>query len=269
MAGQNDFLIFDENKDNMLTQELYSIDGDRTDGFKKGLARSNVNNKVLHQTSMMCHVLGEIIKDKDLKASDNGTVEELKQALLTAFSSQGIIEQIYPVGSIYMSVNEVNPSTLFGFGEWEQIKDTFLLASGDNYPLASIGGEANHSLTVEEMPTHTHSASTNSTGGHAHSRGSMEISGGFRPCVQDTGGSSAWGTFGLVSRADTGKVVSGTWKNADPIPRFDFLASRSWSGSTSTNGTHAHTVTVNNTGNSNSHNNMPPYLAVNIWKRIA
>lgn len=188
---------------------------------------------------------------------------------LTETGKENILSMIYPIGSIYMSINEVNPSILFGFGEWEQIKDTFLLASGDNYSLASIGGEATHSLTVEEMPTHTHSASTNNTGGHAHSRGSMEISGGFRPCVQDTGGSSAWATFGLVSRTDTGKVVSGTWKNADPIPRFDFVASRNWSGSTSTNGSHAHTVTVDNTGDSNSHNNMPPYLAVNIWKRIA
>lgn len=77
MAGQNDFLIFDENKDNMLTQELYSVDGDRTDGFKKGLARSNVNNKVLHQTSKMCSAIGELIKGYDGTATDGGTLTEL------------------------------------------------------------------------------------------------------------------------------------------------------------------------------------------------
>ena len=71
----------------------------------------------------------------------------------------------------------------------------------------------------------------------------MNITGGFRPCVQDTGGSSAWGAFGVASRVDTDKVVSGTWKNSDPIPRFGFDAARSWSGETSSNGNHSHTIT--------------------------
>lgn len=84
MAGQNDFLIFDENKDNMLTQELYSVDGDRTDGFKKGLARSNVNNKVLHQTSMMCNAIGELAKEQGLVASDEGSIENLKSVVKQA-----------------------------------------------------------------------------------------------------------------------------------------------------------------------------------------
>lgn len=62
---------------------------------------------------------------------------------------------IYPVGSIYMSVNSTNPSTLFG-GTWEQIKDKFLLSCGDTYANGSTGGEATHTLTVDEMPNHTH-----------------------------------------------------------------------------------------------------------------
>lgn len=55
----------------------------------------------------------------------------------------------YPVGSIYMSINNTNPSTLFG-GTWEQIKDTFLLSAGDTYTAGSTGGEA----TVQLDPTH-------------------------------------------------------------------------------------------------------------------
>ena len=61
----------------------------------------------------------------------------------------------YPIGAIYMSTNSTNPSTLFG-GTWEQIKDKFLLASGDIYVNGSIGGEASHTLTVNEMPSHNH-----------------------------------------------------------------------------------------------------------------
>lgn len=62
---------------------------------------------------------------------------------------------IYPVGSIYISVNSTNPSVYFG-GSWEQIKDRFLLACGDTYNNGIFGGEAKHKLTVNEMPSHTH-----------------------------------------------------------------------------------------------------------------
>lgn len=61
----------------------------------------------------------------------------------------------YPVGSIYMSINNTNPSTLFG-GTWEQIKDTFLLSAGDTYTAGDTGGEATHTLTVGELPPHQH-----------------------------------------------------------------------------------------------------------------
>ena len=61
----------------------------------------------------------------------------------------------YPVGSIYLSVNSTNPGTIFG-GTWEQIKDRFLLACGSTYSNGSTGGEANHKLTINEMPSHNH-----------------------------------------------------------------------------------------------------------------
>ena len=63
--------------------------------------------------------------------------------------------KIYPVGSIYISANSTSPAELFG-GTWEQIKDRFLLAAGDTYAAGSTGGEATHTLTVDEMPSHAH-----------------------------------------------------------------------------------------------------------------
>ena len=84
---------------------------------------------------------------------------------------ENIMLALYPVGSIYLSVNSTNPATLFG-GTWEQIKDRFLLSCGDTYANGAAGGEANHTLTVAEMPAHNHSASTNSTGSHNHSASS-------------------------------------------------------------------------------------------------
>ena len=61
----------------------------------------------------------------------------------------------YPVGAIYLSVDNTNPATLFG-GTWEQIKDKFLLCAGDTYSAGGTGGEATHILSPEEMGNHSH-----------------------------------------------------------------------------------------------------------------
>lgn len=68
-----------------------------------------------------------------------------------------IIDLIYPIGSIYMSVNNVNPNVLFG-GQWEQLKDRFLLGSGDTYTGGSTGGSATVTLTAAQsgVPAHSH-----------------------------------------------------------------------------------------------------------------
>ena len=77
-----------------------------------------------------------------------------KQGKLLKDSLDGILNLVYPVGSIYMSVNNVSPATLFG-GTWEQIKDRFLLSSGDTYAAGSTGGSATHTLTLSQLPSGT------------------------------------------------------------------------------------------------------------------
>ena len=60
------------------------------------------------------------------------------------------LNSVYPIGSIYMSVNSADPGTLFG-GTWERIKDRFLLSAGDTYAAGNTGGSAKATL-----PSHTH-----------------------------------------------------------------------------------------------------------------
>lgn len=78
-----------------------------------------------------------------------------KQGKALKMLIDGIKSQIYPVGSIYMSVDSTSPATLFG-GTWAQIKDTFLLAAGNTYTAGNTGGSATHTLSIEEMPSHSH-----------------------------------------------------------------------------------------------------------------
>lgn len=58
-------------------------------------------------------------------------------------SSIEVLKLVYPVGSVYISASTISPSELFGFGEWEQIKDVFLLSAGDNYNVGELGGRQN------------------------------------------------------------------------------------------------------------------------------
>lgn len=79
-----------------------------------------------------------------------------------------VLDKVYPVGSIYMSVNSTNPKTLFG-GTWVQIKDRFLLAAGTTYKAGATGGEAAHTLTASEMPSHNHAVYYPNAGAADHS----------------------------------------------------------------------------------------------------
>lgn len=87
----------------------------------------------------------------------NVTIEEVSnvvEKVLDDKLNEKMLKQ-YPVGSIYISENSTNPKEFIG-GEWEQVKDRFLLSAGDKYTAGSAGGEEKHTLTVEEMPSHTH-----------------------------------------------------------------------------------------------------------------
>ncbi len=141
---------------------------------------------------------------------------------------EGKYIDIYPVGSIYISVNNTNPSTLFG-GNWEQIKDRFLLSAGNSYAAGTTGGEINHTLSINEMPSHTHSQNP-----HGH------------PQHPNT-----WMNVGVSQIPRTGGYY---YANAEHSADY-------WTGST--------TATNNYTGGNAPHNNMPPYLVVYVWKRVS
>lgn len=102
-------------------------------------------------------------------------------------------------------------------------------------------------LTVDQIPAHTHTGSTSTTGGHSHGRGTMEITGAIP--VDDHKISYVEGAF----------YHNGSCPNSDnrdsenPSPRASFAASRTWTGYTSYDGTHSHSMNLNNTGGGKGH----------------
>ena len=82
---------------------------------------------------------------------------------------KNLTDTIYPVGSLYWSSKSTNPSSLFG-GTWVQIKDRFVLACGDTYTSSgATGGASSVTLSVSNMPSHTHSFTPSGTvSSHTH-----------------------------------------------------------------------------------------------------
>lgn len=86
------------------------------------------------------------------------------QLFFQTLGTNYILDNVYPVGSIYMSVNSTNPTNLFG-GTWEQIQGKFLFGMNSSYPAGSTGGEITHKLTIDEMPEHGHTIYYPNAGG--------------------------------------------------------------------------------------------------------
>ena len=101
------------------------------------------------------NVNGKAIVKDDLNVSGNVSGSQLKAGNLTLSSKTSLLNLIYPVGSIYMSVNNVSPDTFLG-GTWVALEDRFLIGASSTYSAGSTGGSTTHTLTVDEIPSHSH-----------------------------------------------------------------------------------------------------------------
>ena len=87
---------------------------------------------------------------------------------IDAHSSGGVtLDKVYPVVSIYMSVNNTNPGTLFG-GTWVtwgagRVPVSVNTSDGDFSTVEKTGGEKTHTLSINEMPSHKHSTTVKVT----------------------------------------------------------------------------------------------------------
>lgn len=202
----------------------------------------------------------------------------------------------YPIGSIYWSSNSTNPATLFG-GTWVQIKDKFVWAKGDSDTVDSTGGAKTVTLTVNNLPEHTHAigGNTGEESGHTHnmshhhSSGTLKIIGSTENSVitERKDGVVGSGALRIEKASRTNSIGdSGTKYWGYGTLTIDTSRDNSWSGLTSTpknsSGTaidntgagssHHHSL-PNNTGNNTTTNvavdKMPPYVVKYCWERTA
>ncbi len=115
------------------------------DSFNEKSQNAVANSIVTRRFDAVENSLNELNSDINQKVYDAIYAQMKDEILLEA----------YPIGSYYWSSNSTNPGNMFG-GSWEQIKDVFILAAGDEYAAGTTGGTATHMLTKEEMPIHSH-----------------------------------------------------------------------------------------------------------------
>lgn len=129
--------------------------------------------------------------------SQKAVTQAIQTAVANYLDRSQIVNLVYPVGSIYLSVSSTSPAILFG-GTWVQLKDRFPLGEGDTYNAGNIGGEATHKLTTSEMPSHSHNVSktseqrwSNVDGNWANFRCGTSTVIGNNIYTQNTGGGEA------------------------------------------------------------------------------
>ena len=161
----------------------------------------------------------------------------------SSLDSTAVCDLIYPVGSIYMSVNSTSPASLFG-GTWTQLKDRFLLGAGDTYSNGTTGGSS-------ELQSHSHSI----------------------PALSGTAASSTHSHIVTTKTTSYGSGTQTNWRCLSwPGTSADYTQTVYTNNGTA-DGAHTHNVTTSastsGTTGTGTGNNMPPYLTVYMWKRTA
>ena len=229
--------------------------------------RTEVDQKIqIEATEALKILVGTAPKSLDTLqelATALGNDPNFAMTITDLIGTKTTLQQVYPVGSIYTSTVNTNPSILFGFGSWEAIEGgRVLLADGNGYNAGSTGGSPTHTLKIEELPSHNHGGNVTQAGAHGH-----------------TGTSSANGTHShnaythLKSSSNRGST-SAIANNMIITPYNESLPIKVEEA-----GEHTHDIQINNNGNhthgipnqgdNKAHNIMQPYLVVYIWKRTA
>lgn len=194
----------------------------------------------------------------NLDSDGNLTVNSLTTT--TSSSSDLDFNEIYPIGSVYLSVNSTNPSVYFG-GTWEQINGYYLYAGNTNNTGGSgLTGEASGNtgsttLTVNQIPSHSHSipslnGTASSNGSHTHNIGA------------DFDGGAGSARYTVHSRGTSG---AGYLMATSSSGAHTHSVSTNVSNTGSSGGTSSHTHSLNN----HTHTINPPFYSLFVFKRTA
>lgn len=168
---------------------------------------------------------------KGVKFTGSVTADDFK--IVVGSSEKNLIDYIYPVGSVYLSVEPtISPSFLFPNTAWERISEgRFIVGVGSSADINGASktflfgdndGEYEHALTIDEMPTHRHGFTGANGNTNQQTRSPFELTNDDPEQTWEPGSEANTGDIGILD-----------------------------------------------TGGNQAHNNTPPSFGLYIWKRIS
>ena len=146
---KNNFKLFDENKSNMMTDADYNTNNQRLNGVQSGVASSQLQNKTLYQTALMCYALAQIMAANGYDANDADAVSTFINNM-----SRTMVQKVVDKASAADVVNQVA-------GKWIDAKQLGELKENvaDNY-LPLLGGTMLGDLILNRDPISSLQAAT-------------------------------------------------------------------------------------------------------------
>ncbi|MCE8053521.1 hypothetical protein HOP61_19695 [Halomonas daqingensis] len=177
------------------------------------------------------YTLGEELATNanELIRVDTETGNQTIQEALDSRAEKAVVDAIFPTGVIVMWSGVIDNIPLtWALCDGEQgtpdLRDRFIVGAGSSYAVGDTGGANAVTLTINQMPSHEHTGSTNSAGAHTH----------------NARGRGSNGTSGL-------RDAGGSYTSSD---------------ATTSSGTHSHSLEINEAGGDQPHENRPPYFAL-------
>lgn len=175
------------------------------------------------------------------------------------------LDRVYPVGSLFFTTSSLNPSELLGGGgEWKRFGEgRVILSSSDSKPNGTTGGSETVTLTVSNIPAHSHSGSIGNYNGNTSTNGNHFHN--VRLFSANNDSYTAYLNGALKVRHEW---FTGNFKTAGSV-RGDLAGGTDDAGNHNHSFNHSHSLSINNTGSSQGFSVMNPFISVNVWERIS